>query len=65
MSAQSVGRMLIWVAIRGYIEDWAIYVHWADKGLDYVIQNGDKITNIHHIKQLVHCNDAALSLYRL
>lgn len=58
------GRPLLWLAKRGNgYHDWAIYVHWAENGEDFVRTNGDKVS-IHNIQKLVDCDDAALSMYR-
>lgn len=58
------GRNLLWVAKRGGIHDWAIYCHFQENGVDYVISNGDKVTDEKHIKMLVPCDDEAFDMYR-
>lgn len=66
MTESDVGRMLMWAAVRGHgIPDWTVYIHWADRGLDYVINNGDKIINQDNVKALVPCSDEAFKWYRL
>lgn len=56
---------LRWVAKRGSdYGDWAIYIHWEDHQLEWVLLNGDKVTNHAYIKKLVTCDDEALKLYR-
>lgn len=64
MTSIDKGRSLLWVAKRGGIHDWAIYVHWESSGLQYVIEQGDKIFDESNIKKLVPCDDEALSMYR-
>jgi hypothetical protein len=64
MTDHNVGGKLLWVAKRGGIHDWCIYIHWEDRGLNYVITNGDKVTNEHNIKKLVPCDDEAFKMYR-
>lgn len=64
MTDTDVGKKMIWAAKRGGIHDWAIYIHWADMGVDYVISNGDKVTNEKNIQKLVPCTDEALKMYR-
>lgn len=64
MSSSNIGKKLMWVAKRGTIHDWAIYAHWADKGFDFVLTQGDKVTSKDNIKKLVNCDDEALSMYR-
>lgn len=62
---EDAGRQLMWAAVRGYASDWAVYIHWAEVGLGYVVSNGDKITNPDIIKQLVPCTDLAFKNYRV
>lgn len=64
MTNSDKGRKLIWVAKRGYIPDWTIYIHWADNGLDYVLDYGDKVISPANIKKLVPCDDEAFKMYR-
>lgn len=64
MTDNDFGKPLIWAAKRGGIHDWAIYIHWADNGLQYVIEHGDKVTNKANIQKLVPCDDEALQQYR-
>lgn len=58
------GKQLKWVAVRGGIWDWAIYIHWAESSIGYVASNGDKVTFESHIKKLVPCDDEAFKMYR-
>lgn len=64
MTNENIGKELLWVAKRGYYHDWAIYCHWADSSMDYVLTNGDKITTDSNIKKLVPCDEEALRMYR-
>lgn len=64
MTDSDIGRKLLWVAKRGSAHDWAIYTYWAEYGIQYVINNGEKVTYKSNIKKLVPCTDAALNLYR-
>lgn len=58
------GRMLKWVAKRGQIHDWAIYIHWAESSVEYIETQGDKIYNKENVKKLVPCDNEALEMYR-
>lgn len=60
----NTGNQLRWIAKRGQIHDWAIYIHFAIYDEDYIKAHGDKVTNEHHIKKLVPCNDEAFGMYR-
>lgn len=64
MTNEEKGRPLMWAAKRGGIHDWAIYIHWADMGLKFVVEHGDKVTGPANIKKLVPCDDEAFSMYR-
>lgn len=58
------GQNLRWVACRGGIHDWAIYVqneNWSDQR---VKEMGDKVTSEANIKKLVPCDDEAFAMYR-
>ncbi len=58
------GDNMYWVAQRGGIHDWAIYIHWVENGLDYCRKHGDKVTGKDNIKKLVPCDDEAFKMYR-
>jgi len=64
MTRNDEGRLLRWVAKRGGIHDWAIYVSWANHSEDYVMEQGDKVYSEEHIKKLVPCSIEAYDLYR-
>lgn len=58
------GQELRWVATRGGIHDWAIYIAPKDWPEALIKSNGDKVHNRESIKKLVPCDDAALEMYR-
>lgn len=58
------GQELRWVATRGGIHDWAIYVAPKDWTEEMVKSNGDKVHNRTSVKKLVPCDDEALEMYR-
>lgn len=58
------GRTLRWVAKRGQIHDWAIYIGISSWSEELVKTNGDKVTGEHNIKKLVPCDDEAFGMYR-
>ena len=55
---------LKWVACRGEIHDWAIYIYTADKTKAWVKAHGNKVTAHSHIRRVVPCDDEALAMYR-
>ena len=58
------GDKLLWIAKKGYANDWCIYLHWEESGEAFVESNGDKVMNIVYIRRLVHCTDEVFTLYR-
>jgi len=58
------GAELRWVAVRGGIEDWAIYVGGATNTQTMLRDYGDKIHDKETIKKLVPCDDEAFKMYR-
>ncbi len=60
----NTGEMLRWVAVRGGIHDWAIYVGKEALPVDSVASYGDKIRNEASIKKLVEADEEALEMYR-
>jgi len=64
MTDSNVGSKLRWAARRGGIHDWAIYIHWAYHSLEYILNQGDKVTGVENIKKLVPCEQEALEMYR-
>ena len=58
------GGELLWVAIKGYANDWTIYCHWSDKSIDWVRQHGDKVVTEKHIRLCINCTDEVFKLYR-
>ena len=58
------GMDLKWVAVRGYIHDWAIYYHYEFSKEEYVRDHGDKCFTKKVIRELVPCDDEAFAMYR-
>ena len=57
-------QVLRWIAVRGGIHDWAIYVGLDTQEVDEIRSNGDKVQGEANIKKLVPCDDEAFSMYR-
>jgi len=64
MTDQGFNRPLRWVAKRGQIHDWTIYIHWAERDEEWVKDWGDKVRDRDNIKKLVPCTDDAFRMYR-
>lgn len=58
------GRNLRWVATRGGIHDWAIYIQSEDWPESEVKRMGDKVHNENTVRALVPCDDEAMEMYR-
>lgn len=54
------------VAVKGYIDDWSLYVEAMDKDMDIneVRSYGNKINCRERIKFIVDCDDEVLGRYR-
>lgn len=64
MTRGDEGRLLRWAAIKGDGDDWAIYTHWAENSIDYVLRSGDKVYDKKHIQLLVPCSPEVQNKYR-
>lgn len=67
VNVANTDKVIKWVAVRGRIHDWAIYVDNPFKPFDTfeeVARNGDKITLESHIKRLIPCDYEAFDMYR-
>ena len=63
----NTGKTIKWVAVRGVINDWAIYLDnpfEPEDSYQDVANWGDKLHNRETIKKLVPCDDEALERYR-
>ena len=58
------GKRLKWVAVRGQIHDWAIYIGTLDQSIEDIRDWGDKVTGEENIKKLVECDKEAFGAYR-
>jgi hypothetical protein len=57
MTSHRKNDWLKWVAVRGQIDDWAIYVGWDDWGTNQIYQSGDKVMDEKAIREFIHCDD--------
>ena len=53
-----------WVAVRGGIHDWAIYIGTPDRTPEDIRSYGDKVHDETTIRKLVPCSDEAFAMYR-
>jgi hypothetical protein len=63
----NTGNPIKWVAVRGYIHDWAIYTdnpYSPQSSYEEVANMGDKVHDRETIKKLVPCDEEALNMYR-
>lgn len=57
-------QVLRWVAVRGGIPDWAVYVGRQDQPYEEIARSGDKVCRESNIRFLVNCTDEAFGQYR-
>jgi len=57
-------RELIWVAKKGHANDWCVYVHFAEHGVQGVLSYGDKIYDKGNIDKLFVVTDEVWARYR-
>ena len=60
----NTNKELRWIAIRGGIEDWAIYCHFIEKDIEWIKHYGEKVCGESHIKKCVPCDEEAFAMYR-
>jgi hypothetical protein len=53
-----------WVAVKGGINDWAIYYHKKEKSVEFICREGDKVFTKEVIRELVECTDEVFEAYR-
>jgi hypothetical protein len=58
------GQILRWLAVRGYVNDWCIYVGRITDDWEGVRAHGDKVLGEINIRRLVPCTDEAFEMYR-
>ena len=64
------GMLFAWVAVKGYANDWAVYVGRLEKpalsenDIVEISQTGDKVCSDTNIRSCVPCTDDVLKLYR-
>lgn len=58
------GKVLKWLAAKGWGGDFAIYVALATKSWDYVESDGDKVSTNHNLKKLLSCSEEVWKKYR-
>ncbi len=58
------GKELLWIAKKGYGNDWCIYIHFATKSIEFISKQGDKVMSEHNIRKLVSCDETVFKKYR-
>ena len=64
MSPNKTGESLSWVAVRGFVEDWAIYCHYSEHPIEWIAKYGNKLWFKDDVLKLVPCDDSAFKVYR-
>lgn len=62
MTRDFFDRLLRWVMVKGYNDDWAVYIGWADEMSELSVRTyGDKLVIRDHIRRILDISD---SLFR-
>jgi hypothetical protein len=48
----------------GY-DDWAIYCHFPERGVEWIRDHGDKVAGERNIRSVFPCSDEVFALYRM
>lgn len=64
MTDTNRGGLLRWVAKKGFGNDWALYLSWESRSIEWIERSGDKLHNQGYIQKLVLCDPDVLELYR-
>jgi len=65
MTNYNIGKSLLWIAIKGFGDDWTIYCGWLDSNSIYELKkHGDKVHSHEHIIKCVDCSAEVLEKYR-
>lgn len=59
------GRLLRWVAVKGSVDDWAIYCLPLGTTQEEVSSLGDKVCRSKAIRRCIQCDDETFLCYRL
>ena len=61
----NTGKLLRWVAVKGWDDDWCIYCHFANEySFSEVRLFGDKVCSTDNILKLVPCDPEVFARYR-
>jgi hypothetical protein len=64
VNMHGTGRMLKFVAVKGYANDWAVYCHWAHHDEEFIRGEGQKIVGSVNIRRCVPCSNEVIARYR-
>ena len=65
MTGRAGDRVLRWVAVKGWCDDWAVYCGWATEMTDHMVsRNGDKVQDMANIKNIIDADDEVVAWYR-
>ena len=53
-----------WVAVRGFVPDWVIYIGERAMSYDFIRRFGTKLHDEIHILKLVQCDQEVMNAYR-
>lgn len=59
-----IGKLMKFVAVKGWNDDWSIYVGWNEMTFEDIKRSGDKVISSTAINLLVPCTEEVFSRYR-
>jgi len=57
-------KELLWVAVTGEINDFAIYTHFTENSAEWIKRQGDKVHDERNIRRCIEMDDEAFARYR-
>jgi len=59
------GRLMRWIAVKGYRNDWTLYCLWWNRSSYQTVEReGDKIVTEEYIRRCIDVSDEVFKLYR-
>lgn len=58
------GNLLLWVARKGEINDFSVYTHYLEKGIEWILKSGDKVCSTTNLTNILDCDDDVWCHYR-
>lgn len=63
LNIMGTGKSICWVAVKGKINDWAMYCGWSNN-IEHLMQFGDKVLDKTNITNVLKVDEQVLNCYR-